>query len=131
LVESYLFGHERGAFTGAERRRDGLFRTASGGTLFLDEIGELPLPVQAKLLRAVETKEILPVGADRGLKVDVRIIAATHRDLGKMVEDGRFRQDLMYRLQVVQLRLPPLRDRRSDVATLALHFVATHARTQR
>ena len=131
LVESYLFGHERGAFTGAERRRDGLFRAASGGTLFLDEIGELPAPVQAKLLRAVETKEILPVGADRGICVDTRIVAATHRDLGKMVEEGRFRQDLMYRLQVVQLRVPPLRDRIADVPALAAHFLASHARTQR
>jgi DNA-binding NtrC family response regulator len=131
LVESYLFGHERGAFTGADRRRDGLFRAASGGTLFLDEIGELPPAVQAKLLRAVEAKEILPVGADRGVKVDTRIVAATHRDLGKMVEEGRFRQDLLYRLQVVQLRVPPLRDRAGDVAALATHFVAAHGRTQR
>ena len=131
LVESYLFGHERGAFTGADRRRDGLFRAASGGTLFLDEIGELSAPVQAKLLRAVETKEILPVGADRGICVDARIVAATHRDLGKMVEEGRFRQDLLYRLQVVQLRVPPLRERSHDVPALATHFVAAHARTQR
>ena len=131
LVESYLFGHERGAFTGADRRRDGLFRAASGGTLFLDEIGELALPVQAKLLRAVETKEILPVGSDRGLKVDTRIVAATHRDLAKLVEDGRFRLDLMYRLQVVQLRIPPLRERLTDVPRLALHFVELHARAQR
>jgi len=131
LVESYLFGHERGAFTGAERRRDGLFRAASGGTLFLDEIGELPMPVQAKLLRAVESKEVLPVGSDRGLKVDARIVAATHRDLGKLVEQGRFRLDLMYRLQVVQLKLPPLRERLADVPKLALHFVALHARQQR
>ncbi len=131
LVESYLFGHERGAFTGADRRRDGLFRAASGGTLFLDEIGELSPAVQAKLLRAVETKEILPVGADRGIRVDTRIVAATHRDLGEMVEEGRFRQDLMYRLQVVQLRVPPLRDRRCDVPALATHFVSAHARTQR
>ena len=131
LVESYLFGHERGAFTGADRRRDGLFRAASGGTLFLDEIGELALPVQAKLLRAVETKEILPVGADRGIRVDTRIVAATHRDLGKMVEEGRFRQDLLYRLQVVELRVPPLRDRAGDVPALAMHFVGAHARTQR
>ena len=131
LVESYLFGHERGAFSGAERPRDGQFRAASGGTLFLDEIGELPLPVQAKLLRAVETKEILPVGSDNGLQVDVRIIAATHRDLPAMVAEGRFRQDLLYRLQVVQLRLPPLRDRLGDVAPLAKDFVLLHAKTQR
>jgi DNA-binding NtrC family response regulator len=131
LVESYLFGHERGAFTGAERRREGLFRAASGGTLFLDEIGELPLSVQAKLLRAVEAKEILPVGADRGIKVDTRIVAATHRDLGKMALEGKFRQDLLYRLQVVQLRVPPLRDRRADIPALAMCFVASHARAQR
>jgi DNA-binding NtrC family response regulator len=131
LVESYLFGHERGAFTGADRRRDGLFRAASGGTLFLDEIGELPAQAQAKLLRAVESKEILPIGADRGVKVDVRIVAATHRDLAKMVERGSFRQDLLYRLQVVELRIPPLRDRAADVPRLVAHFVASHAQTQR
>ena len=131
LVDSYLFGHERGAFRGAARRRDGLFRAASGGTLFLDEIGELPLPIQAKLLRAVETKEILPVGSDHGLRVDVRIVAATHRDLPAMVAEGRFRQDLLYRLQVVELRLPALRDRLGDVAPLAKYFVELHAKTQR
>jgi DNA-binding NtrC family response regulator len=131
LVESYLFGHEKGAFTGAERRREGLFRAASGGTLFLDEIGELPLPVQAKLLRAVETKEILPVGADRGVKVDTRIVAATHRDLPAMVQDGKFRQDLLYRLQVGQLRVPALRERPEDIATIALDLVSAHARAQK
>ena len=131
LVDSYLFGHERGAFSGAERQREGLFRAASGGTLFLDEIGELPLAMQAKLLRAVETKEILPVGADHGLQVDVRILAATHRDLPAMAADGRFREDLLYRLQVVQLRLPPLRDRLGDVASLTKHFVELHAKAQR
>ena len=123
LVESYLFGHERGAFSGAERKRDGLFRAASGGTLFLDEIGELPPAMQAKLLRAVESKEILPV--------DVRIVAATHRDLGSMVALGTFRQDLLYRLQVVQLRLPALRERRRDVTALARYFLELHGRAQR
>lgn len=131
LVESYLFGHERGAFSGADRAREGLFRAATGGTLFLDEVGELPLATQAKLLRAVESKEILPVGADRGLEVDTRIIAATHRDLAAMVAEGTFRQDLLYRLQVIELHVPPLRERKADVAQLAKHFVEVHARAQR
>jgi len=131
LVESYLFGHERGAFAGADQAREGLFRAATGGTLFLDEVGELPLPLQAKLLRAVESKEVLPVGADRAIHVDTRIVAATHCDLPAMVADGRFRQDLLYRLQVVELRVPALRDRKGDVAQLAKHFVEMHARAQR
>jgi DNA-binding NtrC family response regulator len=131
LVESTLFGHERGAFTGAEKRREGLFRVASSGTLFLDEIGELSPQVQAKLLRALESREVLPVGADRGVKVDVRILAATHRDLGAMTLDGRFRQDLFYRLKVVELHVPALRDRPDDIPGLALHLVGVHARAQR
>lgn len=131
LVESYLFGHECGAFSGADRAREGLFRAATGGTLFLDEVGELPLATQAKLLRAVETKEILPVGADTGLEVDTRIIAATHRDLAAMVREGTFRQDLLYRMQVVELHVPALRERRADVPQLAKHFVEAHAKTQR
>ena len=131
LVDSYLFGHERGAFPGADQAREGLFRAATGGTLFLDEVGELPLPLQAKLLRAVESKEILPLGADRAIHVDTRIVAATHCDLPAMVADGRFRQDLLYRLQVVELRVPALRDRKGDVAVLAKHFVEMHARAQR
>ncbi|MFO0742498.1 MAG: sigma-54 dependent transcriptional regulator [Labilithrix sp.] len=130
-VESYLFGHERGALPGAEQPREGLFRAASGGTLFLDEVGELSLAVQAKLLRAVERKEIQPVGADGTIKVDARIIAATHRDLAAMVAEGTFRQDLLYRLQVVQLRLPPLRDRLDDVPALARYFVQEQAKQQR
>jgi DNA-binding NtrC family response regulator len=131
LVESTLFGHERGAFTGADKRREGLFRAASGGTLFLDEIGELAAAVQAKLLRALETKEVLPVGADRGVKVDVRIVAATNRDLAVMTGDGRFRQDLFYRLRVVELSVPPLRERPEDIGGLALHFIGLHAKAQR
>ena len=131
MVESYLFGHERGAFSGAEEAREGLFRAASGGTLFLDEVGELLLSVQASLLRAVESKEILPVGADRSVKVGTRIIAATHRDLPGMVAEGRFRQDLLYRLQVVELRVPALRERKPDVVLLAKHFVELHAKAQR
>ncbi|MFO0546802.1 MAG: sigma-54 dependent transcriptional regulator [Polyangiaceae bacterium] len=131
LVESYLFGHERGAFSGADRRREGLFRTASGGTLFLDEIGELPLSIQAKLLRAVETKEVLPVGSDRALTVDTRIVAATHRDLAAMVQTERFRRDLLYRLSVIQIQVPPLRDRDADIPALALTLAHRHAREQR
>jgi DNA-binding NtrC family response regulator len=131
LVESYLFGHEKGAFTGADRRREGLFRSASGGTLFLDEIGELPVSIQAKLLRAVETKEILSVGADRGVTVDTRIVAATHRDLGAMVTEGKFRQDLLYRLQVGQLRIPPLRERVGDIPILAMDLAQVHAKAQK
>lgn len=131
LVESYLFGHERGAFTGADKRRDGLFRSASGGTLFLDEIGELPAPVQAKLLRAVEAKEVLPVGSDHPLQVDARVVSATHRDLTAMTRDGKFREDLLFRLGVVTLRVPPLRDRVEDIPALVEHFVARHAREQK
>ena len=131
LVESYLFGHERGAFVGAEQAREGLFRAASGGTLFLDEVGELSPALQAKLLRAVESKEILPVGADRAIHVDTRIMAATHCDLPAMVADGRFRQDLLYRLQVIELRVPALRERAADVAQIANHFVELHAKAQR
>jgi DNA-binding NtrC family response regulator len=131
LVESYLFGHERGAFPGATEPREGLFRAATGGTLFLDEVGELPPAIQAKLLRAVESKEILPVGAERAVHVDTRIIAATHRDLPAMVAEGRFRQDLLYRLQVVELRVPALRERKGDIAQLATYFVDLHATAQR
>jgi len=132
LVESYLFGNE-GVAAGAlgEPPREGLFRAASGGTLFLDEIGDLPLAIQAKLLRAVETKEILPVGAEAGILVDTRIVAATHRDLGAMVAAEQFRSDLLYRLQVITLRVPPLRERRDDIPELARHFVHKHARAQR
>ncbi|MCU0659672.1 MAG: sigma-54 dependent transcriptional regulator [Polyangiaceae bacterium] len=131
LMESYLFGHERGAFTGADRRRDGLFRAATGGTLFLDEIGELSLAMQAKLLRATETREILPVGSDRSIKIDTRIVAATHRDLAAMVQQDRFRRDLLYRLSVIQAMVPPLRERREDVRGLALYLISRHAREQK
>ena len=129
LVESYLFGHEAGAFPGADRPREGLFRAATGGTLFLDEIGDMPLALQAKLLRAVETKELLPVGADVAVTVDARILAATHRDLGAMAQDGTFRQDLLFRLQVVQLRMPTLRARAADIPSLVEELVTQHART--
>ncbi|MGH8504122.1 MAG: sigma-54-dependent transcriptional regulator [Gammaproteobacteria bacterium] len=123
LIESELFGHAKGAFTGATLARKGLFFYATGGTLFLDEIGELPLPAQAKLLRALEEKTIRPVGSDREVQVDVRVIAATHRDLQVEVAAGRFRHDLFYRLDVVNIHIPPLRDRPEDIRPLAEHFM--------
>jgi len=128
LVESYLFGHQKGAFTGAEGSREGLFRAASGGTLFLDEIGDLPLAIQAKLLRVLETKEVLAVGADRAVKVSTRIVVATHRDLRALIAEGRFRHDLYYRLDVIRLRVPPLRERPDDIPLLAHHFLQRHCR---
>jgi two-component system response regulator HydG len=123
LAEAELFGHARGAFTGAYRARPGLFRDADGGTLLLDEIGELDAATQAKLLRTLQEGEVRPVGEERAVKVDVRIVAATHRDLARLVSDGRFREDLYYRLKVVTLRVPPLRERREDIAVLARHFL--------
>jgi two-component system, NtrC family, response regulator HydG len=123
LIESELFGHEKGAFTGAEKTHRGAFEEADGGTLFLDEIGELPLELQAKLLRALESGEIKRVGAARPMNVDVRIVAATNRDLMDEARKGRFREDLYYRLCVVPLNLPPLRSRKSDVPLLAAHFM--------
>lgn len=123
LIESELFGHEKGAFTGAHARRIGAFERASGGTLFLDEIGELELDLQPKLLRALERREIVRVGGQETLKVDDRIIAATNRDLRSMVARGEFREDLYYRLAVVTLELPPLRERREDIEALVVHFV--------
>jgi two-component system response regulator HydG len=127
IIESELFGHERGAFTGAVGA-PGLFRLANGGTLFLDEIGEIPLAVQAKLLRALQTREVRPLGGSSAVPVDIRVIGATNRDLGEMVAAGTFRRDLFYRLDVVRLRLPPLRERREDVALLAQHFLEKHRR---
>ena len=123
LFESELFGHEKGAFTGATSKRRGKMVRASGGTLFLDEVGEIPLELQAKLLRAIEAGEVEPVGSEREVEVDVRILAATNRDLADEVRDGRFRQDLYYRLQVVTLVAPPLRERRDDLPALFDHFL--------
>ncbi|HET9449673.1 MAG TPA: sigma 54-interacting transcriptional regulator [Aggregicoccus sp.] len=125
LIESELFGHEKGSFTGATNARKGAFEEADGGTLFLDEIGELPLDLQAKLLRALESGEIKRVGASRPMNVDVRVVAATNRDLLAASREGKFREDLYYRLCVIPLHLPPLRSRRGDVLALAEHFVRT------
>ncbi|HEX6925298.1 MAG TPA: sigma-54 dependent transcriptional regulator, partial [Longimicrobiaceae bacterium] len=126
LLESELFGHEKGAFTGAERARDGLFMEANRGTLFLDEIGELPLALQVKLLRALQERTIRPVGGAQEREVDVRVLAATSRDLVQEVEDGRFREDLFYRINVIHLHLPPLRTRPEDIQALAEHFLERH-----
>jgi DNA-binding NtrC family response regulator len=122
LLESELFGHVSGAFTGAKKGREGLFRVANGGTLFLDEIGEMPLSMQSSLLRALEQKAIRPVGAEREVQVDVRIIAATNRNLKEEVDEGRFRRDLYYRLNVLTVDLPALRDRVEDIPSLTHHF---------
>ena len=123
LVESELFGHEKGAFTGAVNRKTGFFEAARSGTLFIDEIGELEIGLQAKFLRAIESRRILRVGSTSEAEVDVRLVAATNRDLGKRVESGDFREDLFYRLKVVELKIPPLRDRREDIPLLVRHFI--------
>ncbi|WP_293935609.1 sigma 54-interacting transcriptional regulator [Iodobacter sp.] len=124
LLESELFGHEKGAFTGASQKQNGLFVEADGGTIFLDEIGDMPLPLQVKLLRVLQEREIRPVGAGRAIPVNVRVLSATHRDLPSLLQDGSFREDLFYRLNVVSLALPALIERREDIPLLARHFLA-------
>jgi transcriptional regulator with GAF, ATPase, and Fis domain len=128
LLESELFGHVRGAFTGATMSRRGKFALAHRGSIFLDEIGTMTVPLQAKLLRVLQEREIEPLGAERAERVDVRVIAATNRDLAHMVDAGLFLEDLYYRLDVIPIEVPPLRDRPSDVPLLAVHFVEKHAR---
>jgi two-component system nitrogen regulation response regulator GlnG len=123
LVESELFGHEKGAFTGAQNRKAGKFEQAEGGTLFLDEIGDMPADAQTKLLRVLQQGEFTPVGSNKSIKANVRIICATHRSLDEMIQEGKFREDLYYRLNVVPLRVPALRERRDDIAELTQHFL--------
>ena len=128
LMESEFFGHTRGSFTGAMRDKNGLFQAAEGGTLFLDEVAELPLHMQVKLLRSIQEKAVRPIGGEREIPTDVRILSATHKDLGQLVEAGQFRQDLYYRLNVIQLPVPSLRDRSEDVPRLAEHYLEKLAR---
>jgi transcriptional regulator with PAS, ATPase and Fis domain len=128
LFESEIFGHVRGAFTGADRDKIGLLELANGGTLFLDEIGDMPLSTQAKLLRVLQNQEVLPVGSLAVRKVDVRVVAATHRDLRTAIAEGKFREDLYYRLSMVELRVPPLKERPDDIPLLTRHFVQKFSR---
>ncbi len=130
LIESELFGHEKGSFTGAERRHQGFFERANGGTLFLDEVTEMPIELQVRLLRVLETGAMLRVGGDKEIKVDVRVVAATNRDPEEAVKAGKLRQDLYYRLQVFPIQLPPLREREGDVVTLARHFLGERNRIE-
>ncbi len=127
LIESELFGHERGAFTGAHKAKEGLFQSAQGGTILLDEVGELPLETQAKLLRVLQEKEVRPVGSNQSVKVNVRILAASNRDLEAAYLNGSFRKDLFFRLNVVTVQLPPLRERKSDIPILAQHFLQQYS----
>src|SRR5262249_40541922 len=126
-ADAELFGHAKGAFTGASSAREGYIAQANGGTLVLDEIGELPMSIQPKLLRAIQEGEIQPLGSGRIERVNVRLVASTHRDLETEVKAGRFREDLYYRLAVVVLRVPPLRERREDIAPLAIEFARRYA----
>jgi len=128
LMESEFFGHKKGSFTGAHKEQAGLFQVAEGGTLFLDEVAELPLHMQVKLLRAIQEKSVRPIGAQQEIPTDVRILSATHKDLGKLVENGQFRQDLFYRLNVIPLEVPPLRQRSEDIPLLCEHFLRILAR---
>lgn len=128
LIEAELFGHEKGAFTGAASNREGLVAAADGGTLFLDEIGELPMDAQARLLRVLQEGEVRPIGSVESRKVDVRLVAATHRDLGKLAREGKFREDLYFRINVVQIKLPPLRERGKDILALAETFVLRYCK---
>lgn len=128
LLESELFGHEKGSFTGAHTQKKGQFEVADRGSLFLDEIGDLSVPMQAKILRVLQEREVMRVGGTRPTKVDVRVIAATNRDLEAMVKDGRFREDLYYRLNIIPINLPPLRNRRDDISILIEFFIAKHSR---
>jgi transcriptional regulator with GAF, ATPase, and Fis domain len=127
LLESELFGHVKGAFTGAVSNKKGKFALADGGTIFLDEIGTMATALQAKLLRVLQEREFEPLGSERSQKVDVRVIAATNRDLRQLVSEGKFQEDLFYRLNVIPIALPPLRDRREDIPTLVEHFIRKHA----
>tara|TARA_R110000851_G_scaffold181511_2_gene330053 strand:- start:571179 stop:572528 length:1350 start_codon:yes stop_codon:yes gene_type:complete len=128
LMESEFFGHKKGSFTGAHQDKQGLFQAANGGTLLLDEVADLPLPMQVKLLRAIQEKSIRPVGAEEEVAVDVRILSATHKDLGREVQNNRFRQDLFYRINVIELQVPPLRDRPEDIPQLSEHFLQCFSR---
>ena len=130
LVDATLFGHERGAYTGAAKAREGVFRAARGGTVFLDEIGELPPEIQVKLLRVLETREVLPLGADRPQAVDFRLVAATNRSLRERVAEGHFREDLFFRIAVLTIHLPPLRDRTEDIPLLVQSLLGRHSRRQ-